>query len=1600
MKIKRNVKSKLLEKTPLEKLFHNLRTFFMLTNRSVLLPYPFYQFLEYFRLFEFLFSLLLTDMAEIWDTNAPFRNIFHLAQIFWRFSADVDTKSGLTASFIVILVLFFVLEATVFGIFINFMRTSVITQTASFITCLFQEIIFQILFSWISSQMATVISLIATDSSFRNGFEYAQLAIYFLLFVYFIFFSFHLSNNDAAYMKGRSVCWSYKTQRIYIFTTLINLFLTRLVEMLPKLPSLIFAIINIAAIICYVVYLFIFLPYIDLKFNTLHISCSISFTVGFIIQLLSRYVIRIDSIFVLIVVIILSIVLILIVNKVNEDRRRNAIETLKAVSSNEILFEEAFKTKRSFLLSIRFGFFSGNIYVFSWQPFLNAIDIWPNDRDIWIQWIRFTIIYPDQSRRLEQIMNEFREKGFKDLSTKYIISQVKFIQNSRNKHMTRDLKQDLNVIDEEIFNIKTIVITFWNEISGGSLNSNSTYNIASKLKQLLDKVNTQYLRLLSLYPNNYPIASKYSEFMYNIVSDPAEGQFWDNRSKVLKNKIQQVLTDATQEYGFSFFPFIPRNLQGFSDGNMANSPNDSLKQRRGSAGRHRSPQMAGSSLLIAAEEGDENAPIAGESNNDDNQGNQANNLNSKLVESNQINDSSTALNYTGEDEDTSLTPSHFRKLGLTAKVPFITNLIIISVIFFLVAFICVPFVPPIMIVATLEPYRRQFEVLKSVCDIRTSLMKEPFYMFFHSLMTMNRDIVAGFNPYQNSTLNNEIIKLNEKVQEFQKSLGNVIDHNSQSGKYINTTLIEFRIFNATFNSTFLEGLNSMVGAVLHHDDPLAIYFEKPWFQYIFNNMDRMENSLASLSRILCNDMNEHRDDSISTISIILYIFIGLEVILIPVFIGFAVHIRKNWNYIINTINSIPRVAIQKVIQKYSNENTKSKNDNEHKNFKSEFRYQLSLVQMVSSRDTSGGLPIKSIIIIFIVIFIISIACVIAVIQIMNITKRDLTNVPMQYYTGTDGIYAIFKLITVFLIKGYVDLKNAEPVLAQISPSPLNTSSFGIFNQNYIYRGINYISMQMANTLDQVIFGSTDEPEKGILYSTPEVLDLLTQSNGNPYGDGDTIEELDIQKFPHFVGFELFYETNLKFVEAIISDPTFNSIYEFLVTQKFDLTTIFTSVKLGTFSLVPNFLEVYVHRTDELFNNSMDEINLILFLLGAGLFVVGILAIAWLNVMINNVKKTVQFSLSLLSMVDPNYVQEMQNVMNLFYGKTSGTVQTNQTLQRTFNEVESLVPECPLELNNQMHIVSINEKLIDMWELDPEQLTGTHISLILTFNDEDVLEKLIQQANGQSHPKEPRYYETSITLNASKKVINVSFTSHYVPKNKETKLVLMFGKTFDSEKNDLNIKEIEKKNNEIKILSVPEGLRNKIDVENDRNSFTSHYLIFAAVEILNMNEFALNHSPKEVRFYFKKFEGQIKEMCQNHNIDATYLKSVGNTFIVGFNFIQQNTNYYKSAQESYEFMKSLDSFANSNNYQIRTCLTSTKSATSLLLSQNTLKFDVYSEEIQAMMIMVKSGQKGQLLFPAKMKDFMPPNLSAEAEEAEIIQYNRESDWGYKINFALN
>lgn len=169
-------------------------------------------------------------------------------------------------------------------------------------------------FQWINN--------VSMDKNYRGSFEIAQLFIYCLLIIYYFVFTHLFLNDDIMYMKGRSISWSNKLHVIHLFFIILIILFTRLVETLPKNISLIFSILTVIITVTYSIHVHKYLPFVNLDTNSYHFSLSISFLVGFVLQLISYYLTHIEPVFIIIVVIVLSIVLVLVHPKMNLKRQK------------------------------------------------------------------------------------------------------------------------------------------------------------------------------------------------------------------------------------------------------------------------------------------------------------------------------------------------------------------------------------------------------------------------------------------------------------------------------------------------------------------------------------------------------------------------------------------------------------------------------------------------------------------------------------------------------------------------------------------------------------------------------------------------------------------------------------------------------------------------------------------------------------------------------------------------------------------------------------------------------------------------------------------------------------------------------------------------------------------------------------------------------------------------------------------------------------------------------------------------------------------------------------------------------------------------------
>ena len=132
-------------------------------------------------------------------------------------------------------------------------------------------------------------------------------------------------------------------------------------------------------------------------------TVSSLFVLIFII--LKLYVGGIESPILLILFTLLFISTVLLFEKVIKYREVEILAYLDRIYQNQIDFADAFKSPYQFLLCTRIGFKNGHPYVLEFDVFDQAISMWPNTRNVWVQYLRFLAVYFEKKSKLSEVLS-------------------------------------------------------------------------------------------------------------------------------------------------------------------------------------------------------------------------------------------------------------------------------------------------------------------------------------------------------------------------------------------------------------------------------------------------------------------------------------------------------------------------------------------------------------------------------------------------------------------------------------------------------------------------------------------------------------------------------------------------------------------------------------------------------------------------------------------------------------------------------------------------------------------------------------------------------------------------------------------------------------------------------------------------------------------------------------------------------------------------------------------------------------------------------------------------------------------------------------------
>ncbi|OHT12093.1 hypothetical protein TRFO_03714 [Tritrichomonas foetus] len=1570
-----NVRMRMIPHSPWKRLIWHLWDVSWQAQQMSTLPIPLYSLAILFRAVQSTFPLLMTGFAETtWADSEYIKNIVKFLQVFWRYGSSFTSVADVNICFVVIFILTVIcfIPFIVGAIYLCFRNTYPITLAYFINLC--HEVIFPVTHSWFVSQFATVVGLYLTKQEFHALNFQIQIIVLFLFCVIHIFFSNYIIFFDTFYTRGRTYLWD---SNMHFHIDLFNdgiLFFTRLTELMPTYYRSIFAVCVFVIAIGKIIYFVLQTPMIDLHLNVNIEAMSTAFLACFVLLITSNYNIHIHIIYVFLAFIFV-IIISRFIYKALLNRKIQKYSTILDILSNDDtkLFEYIF-TQKEFLDLARIGFSQGNLYIISWKPFTEVLSQWPYSQKIWMQYLKFILIYYEENMKLTSLLVNL--KVFRNFKMRIFRKQIKIIKESQNRHTSLKTKGLLKNIDEKIKKVQTYVISYWNAIKNNSLNS--SFDISKQLNKMINEVQSDFIYLISQYPNNGVIPLKYATFLNKVVCNPIEGLYWYRRGNLL-SKTGSYMYDVPQISGFEVFSQIPHSLR----------------------------------IISTTARFDENEISTTRSINSTDD--------SKPLE--------IVMEQTTQDiknEEFNTTGSHIYNLGKEANVSFISLLITISVIFFVLAFLFCAFAPTGLLESLHTNINNYVVALMRVARIIDSYSVSSYFLFQKALMVekvlpSNHEILkliqaTNFESLYDEPIITNIQILNNVINDLQKLYGHEIDIHSQMGQeitniqflleinhYFDTSYISANDLNLnnsnsdnlSINFTAVDDENHYYLSFFQAVNILCSYFYKytkertdksflnqDWERIIQINSKEIPMKFMNILVLAAYDVSNCIDANVDLISHIYSIAFIIEVTLLLILIYFASKIRNHWNYIIRTINTLPRVAIQKVIERNSLDEKIGRKFYNQKHERSEFRYQGTYIQLVASRDTSTGVPSKQIIVISICNLIASVVS--SLLVYMNIKNMNpvLKSLPTRYFMVYCSSAAFYSLSNLLLREMVLD------------------SNMSIYDDNYrIHTNeLLEVSKSFKQLLNNALFGQFKGGTlTGYAFAGSPQMNNLLYGHYFPDFSNESGKFNKLRKLPKFVSLEIL----VNYWETISEDIIYNnrniSMYD---------KDVWTYLKYTTDCLSRDILYEIFRITMETIVIEIEKTYAMIPLVGALVAIIGGITIGWLLYQLITVFKTVRFVLSSLSMIDFDYIQNNSKIFELFNGNSSGQINNMSTLINSMTKIVDLIPEPVVEIDDNLLIIDSNAKFSDWLEIPHSKLIGNTISNYIQFSKNNTFENtnFSQKKRKQDNNSKINDFNTLlkdvIKLTENEEVVEKeaefelisngilerkSFYLIHLKTAFESTLIIIFKTSQVLSLIEKEILKLQEEINELVLGAIPKRLikiHDNFSVENRR--FTTHFVVISTIEIINFTEYSKVHSPTESSMFYSKFSEFIEELCQT--CDGIKTMHVGTLIYVSFNLIKQIPNYYSSAKDSLAFLRKVNEFSHKNGYKVRFATIISKRA---LAKIDGTAFLLCTNKIKILRKIVRLADNSCVTMTPSFMDLMPRDIVKDAIQIRTPDFNYNS-----------
>lgn len=1481
---------------PMTSLQHFLviqRDLFIYTRHHVLLPTFVYGIILCHIGLQSSIAACLGLKSSVWTETNPFSRLLRLITVIAKLGFVHHKYEEVIVEESVSYILFVLfLIPTILGSYM-FRKVGRLSPILLYLICIVHDVLFPLLTSTFSTSVGFFIGIaVMGDNSIPLVFCIIMSIIKIILWYLYVFYANNLIYPQLTFYKGRTFTWTGSTINIIRMCVDLILLLSAMAESTRGAISQIFSVLcfavsTICAVVCYVLY-----PYFNEFFNIYHASLQITGSIVSFLVVLIEYNIHIPLSIPIVVMTFGLTIIFLVLDYVEQKRKRGYNTILKALANKEVKIQDLYTNPLKFLRLVRHGFIIGDRYVLSWKPFKKGVKLWPNHYMVWNIYLRCAAVYVEQNTMLMEIYTKLKERKKITFYTKSLLKQIKMLNNSRTHYMSKEMKQQFKTVTEKNRMTKSLLVSYWNSIIDNS--PSSAYNTAKQLQVDLTNRDSDFNHLINVCPNNPVIANKYAQFLKNVICDPAESEFWEKRAAILK-KTKEILIDFNRECALKAFPLIPREYN-FEDHNH--------------------------DVLVLS-----NTTATGSLSSTGNE---------------------SALDIDNYTVDSG--PSRIRHLGLEAPIGFVQINYYIVTLFFIFAYVLSPFLPSFIMLRGVEEIKYHTVPVELTSRIFSTLSMLNV-LFLHEGLR-NGGIIAPFSveiqlldPTDSGSshlviLENYLNDINSLTDQIHTYFAQYLDSDSKAVQTQVNHQLTLITPNNDIESSILEGLNMLVGESMKYQ-PNTSFLNESWINNFQDNYLPVSNSLLNIADILWDELPNLINDYVLYALISAVVAFIISFLIFLVFVVFVLRIPYKWEYIINVINSVPRVSIQNFLTK------QTKKQNEELNH-SEKKYSNIFNQIISSRDRSNGLPIASLLGIGVVNVFCSGVFAFLIIYVVTSESPQLGYLTNKKYYAARLNYFMFNMGYGILLAQFLGNPTSGNKVMEKYSDPM-------FNSLDNFTFLNFWKTEDDINMETFLFSETDgwENYENVykrlrMYPRSMILEVVTNS--------------------------INYAYDKQFLNASY-DPRILFIFHLLIDKTY-----------------PLIIQPCLFETNEFL---FQKLLTMIFLISGLLLVIGIFLIIVLIVKLKSVEKTVKFCLSSLSMLKPQYIRDSKNIMQLLIGNFKTEIIHNHSLDAPLQMVSDISPDCIITLDKISRIVYFNESTEKIFGLDIDDWKKVHISLLFSIEEEKAMENITKIAETQELQNYASDGPVFIRLFSSELRVKLLVNSYRINHSAEETCIIILKDISNVIALMETLQQLKEHNEKVIYSIIPKRIRNKYDIHNQMLKTIAHNVFLCGFEFVGFSELYKQTSSNEIFKSIKSFQTSLENQTYKAN-DAILIKNIGCTSIVVFNYLHQSTNSYENVSGILRFIKEFHKSC-PEKHQFKVSFTMDKNIVLSFRSANSIQFNAGSKQFKEVFNLLHSAKVGSILLPNDMFDFVPIEWSNNATQEQYM-HNNVAKWAKSIKIS--